>query len=114
VESNYVPYFLGRLALMVEYNRWHLWGLQTLFDFLGQEDVAIDLEKKYGFRYRDFYDLTAQYDIFNISRAIAPGAALAHGIPRASSQNHGRLMNLAIRLHWMLASIALKIYGRMR
>ena len=114
VESKYIPYFLGRLALEVEYNSWHLWGLQTLFNFLGQDGMAISLEKKYGFLYRDFYNLTAQHDIFNISAAIAPGAALAHGIPRASPQNYGRVMNLAIRLHWMLANIVLKIYGRMK
>ena len=114
VESKYIPYFLGRLALKVKYNSWHLWGLQTLFNFLGQKDVAISLEKKYGFRYRDFYNLTAQHDIFNISAAAAPGAALAYGIPRASTHNYGRAMNLAIRLHWMLANIVLKIYDRMK
>ena len=114
VESKYVPYFLGRLALKVECNSWHLWGLQTLFDLLGQEDVAIDLEKNYGFRYRDFYHLTAQHDIFNISAAIAPSAALAHGIPGASPQSYGRVMNLAIRLHRMLTKIVLKIYDRLQ
>lgn len=114
VEEEYIPYFLSRLALDVNNSTWHLWGLQTLFDFLGQEDVAIDLEKKYGFRYRDFYNLTAQHDIFNISAAITPGAALAHGIPRVSPQNYGRVMNLAIRLHGMLAGIVLKIYNRLK
>ena len=114
VEEEYIPYFLSRLALDVNHRTWHLWGLQTLFDFLGQEDVAINLEKKYGFRYRDFYNLTAQHDIFNISAAVAPGAALAYGIPRASTQSYGRVMNLAIRLHWRLANFVLKYILRLR
>lgn len=114
VEEEYIPYFLSRLALDVNNRTWHLWGLQTLFNFLGQNGMAISLEKKYGFRYRDFYHLTAQHDIFNISAAIALGAALAHGIPCASSQNYGRVMNLAIRLHGMLAGIVLKIYNRLK
>lgn len=114
VEEEYIPYFLSKLALDTNNRTWHLWGLQTLFDFLGQDGIAISLEKKYGFRYSDFYNLTAQHDIFNISAAIAPGAALAHGIPCASSQNYGRVMNLAIRLHGMLANIVLNIYDRLK
>jgi glycosyltransferase involved in cell wall biosynthesis len=114
VESKYIPYFLGRLALKVEHNSWHLWGLQTLFNFLGQDGMSISLEKKYGFRYRDFCNLTAQHDIFNISAAIAPSAALAQCIPGASPQSYGRVMNLAIRLHRMLTNIVLKIYDRLQ
>jgi len=66
VEEEYIPYFLGRLAVDIGTRMWHLWGLQTLFNFLGRKGTAIDLEKKYGFRYRDFYELAAQHDIFNI------------------------------------------------
>jgi len=66
VEDEYIPYFLGRLALDVNRGTWNLWGLQTLLNFLRQDGRAISLEKKYGFRHRDFYDLTAQHDIFNI------------------------------------------------
>ncbi len=66
VEEEYIPYFLSRIALDINTRIWVLWGLQTLFDFLGQDGMAISLEKKYGFRYRDFYDLAAQHDIFNI------------------------------------------------
>ena len=113
-ESKYIPYFLGRLALDVPYTSWQLWGLEVLYNFIGNDVNARGLEKKYGFRYRDFYHLTAQHDIFNISAAIAPGAALAYGIPRASPQSYGRVMNLAIRLHWMLANIVLKIYAKMK
>ena len=114
VQEEYIPYSLSRLALDVNHRTWHLWGLQTLFDFLGQDGMAISLEKKYGFRYRDFYNLTAKHDIFNISAAVAPGAALAYGIPRASTHNYGRVMNLAIRLHWMLANFVLKYILRLR
>jgi len=114
VEGEYIPYFLSRLAIDVPYTSWQLWGLEVLHNFIGNDVNARGLEKKYGFRYRDFYNLTAQHDVFNISAAVAPGAALAHGIPCASLQNYGRVMNLAIRLHWMLAKIVLKIYNRIK
>jgi glycosyltransferase involved in cell wall biosynthesis len=114
VEKEYIPYFLSRLALEVNNRACHLWGLQTLFNFLGQDGMAISLEKKYGFRYRDFYNLTAHHDIFNIEAEFAPGAALRHGAYRVDPQSHGRLMNLAIRLHWVLADIVLKIYSRLK
>ena len=50
----------------------------------------------------------------NSEAEIAHGAALQHGIHRVKPQNYGRVMNLAIRLHWMLANIVLKIYNRMK
>jgi len=76
VEEKYIPYFLSRLALDIGTRAWVLWGLQTLFNFLGQDDIAISLEKKYGFRYKDFYNLTAQRDIFNIEEVMAIRASL--------------------------------------
>jgi len=66
IEEEYLPYFLGRLAVDIGTRMWHLWGLQTLFNFMGRKGMAIGLEKKYGFGYRDFYELAAQHDIFNI------------------------------------------------
>jgi len=66
VEDEYIQYFVSRLALDIGTRTWYLWGLQTLFNFLGRDGMSVNLEKKYGFRYRDFYELAAQHDIFNI------------------------------------------------
>lgn len=114
VERAHIPYFLARLALNVNNSAWQLWGLQTLFNLLQDEDMAMNLEKRYDFRYSDFYGLTASHDVFSISATMAPAGALSHHIPRPGAQNYGRLMNLAVRLHWVLANIALRIYDRLK
>jgi glycosyltransferase involved in cell wall biosynthesis len=66
LESQYIAYFLCRLALDVSNNIWHLWGLEVLYNFIGKKENALDLENKYGFSYIDFYRLTAQYNVFKL------------------------------------------------
>ena len=85
VEKKYIPYFLSRLALDVDDRTWYLWGLQTLFNFLEQHGIAISLEKKYGFRYKDFYNLTAERDIFNFD-AVEAATALNVSLREKTSQ----------------------------
>lgn len=114
VETEAIPYLMGRLALKAQEPVRHLWGLQTIFDFLGESDTEAAVAREYGFHYRDFHDLSAEHDIFGVEAAMASGAGPTQGIPRVDPQRHGRLTNFAIRLHWMAASSVLKIYGRMR
>jgi len=102
VESKYIPYFLSMLALSVEHNNRHLWGLEVLYNLLGMEENANDIEEKYGFRYLDFHNLTARYDIFNLLLAYA--AAQQPLWP--NKQN--RLLLFAIRARRILIKIALK------
>ena len=83
VEEEYIPYFLSRLAVDINARTMHLWGLLTLFNFLGQDGMATSLEKKYGFRYRDFYALTAQHDVFNIQAVRTLTASLGEQVSRA-------------------------------
>ena len=113
VEKESIPYFLGRLALDLNYRPWQLWGLQTLFRSLGRNGMATRLEKEHGFRYTDFYGLTAQYDLFAVTMAPPP-APLSHQIPRPGAHNYGRLMNLAVRLHWIAANLVLKSYSKLK
>jgi glycosyltransferase involved in cell wall biosynthesis len=85
VGKKYIPYFLSRLALDIDERTWYLWGLQTLFNFLEQDDIAISLQKKYGFHYRDFYSLTAKRDIFNFE-AVTTLREKASQINRLNAQ----------------------------
>ena len=113
VDKESIPYFLGRLALDVNYRPWHLWGLQTLAQVLGRNGMAATLEKEQGFRYTDFYRITAKYDLFGVTLSPPP-AARASGIPRPGAHNYGRLMNLAVRLHWIAANLVLKFYSKLK
>jgi glycosyltransferase involved in cell wall biosynthesis len=112
VENEYIPYFLSMLALSVEHHSKRLWGLEVLYNLLGKDTNAMNIEKKCGFRYLDFHHLTAQHDVFNIAAVLSPTPASRQALSYASPVNHGKLMNLAIRLHWMLANVVLKIYAR--
>src|SRR4030042_3081739 len=69
MESAYIPYFLGRMALEAGSDFSQLWGLEVLYNSMGNPDVARELERKYGFRYRDLFDLTSSYDVFRIAPA---------------------------------------------
>ena len=125
VEEEYIPYFLSRLAVDINTRTWHLWGLQTLFNFLGQDGMAISLEKKYGFRYRDFYDLTAQHDIFNIvvmQEKVAQIAKLKTSVQdkeskihRLESQIHrleSQIRRLDSRIQQLQRSIPMQLVNR--
>ena len=68
VKSEFIPYFLGMLALDVEWSLHHLWGLEVLNNFIGDHVIARGLEDNYGFRYRDFHTLTAQRDVFHLAK----------------------------------------------
>jgi len=87
VEEEYIPYFLSRIALDISTRTWYLWGLQTLFNFLGQPGMEIGLEKKYGFRYRDFYNIVAQRDIFNVVAVRALDASLREKVSQINNLN---------------------------
>jgi len=111
VEEEYIPYFLSRLALDINTRIWVLWGLQTLFNFLGQDGMAISLEKKYGFRYRDFYNLAAQHDIFNVGAVRALDASLqekAAQTRRLESQIH----RLESQIQQIQESIPMQLVNR--
>jgi glycosyltransferase involved in cell wall biosynthesis len=113
VESKYIPYFLGMLALKVEDSAWRLWGLQVLHNFIGKDVIDRGLEEKYGFRYRDFHNLTVKYDVFNLALARSALPSSQPTIRYINPGNHGKLVNFVMRLHWMLANFVLKIYARM-
>jgi len=118
VEERYIPYFLSRLALDINTRTWYLWGLQTLFNFLGQDGMAISLEKKYGFRYTDFYNLAAQHDIFNIESVKALGASLREKVSqtrRLESHTHrleSKIHRLESQIQQIQQSIPMQLVSR--
>ena len=100
VENEFIPYFLGRLALDVNNGSTNLWGLEVLYKFMGNETMCNELENRYNFRYLDFLKLTARYDVLRDSSNFS----------RLSNTNPGRniFLRSAIRLHWALANLAKK------
>jgi len=105
VENKYIPYFLSMLALSVEHNSWHPWGLEVLYNLLGVEENATAIKEKYGFRYLDLHNLTAKHDIFNLS-LVYPAPAAARKFIHLDKQN--KLLKFAISLDRWLIKIALK------
>jgi len=118
VEEEYIPYFLSRFSFDVNNNTWHLWGLQTLFNFLEQDGIAISLEEKYGFSYRDLYNLTAQYDIFDIEAVTALSERLRERVSQIhqlDSQIHqldSQINRLNSQLQQIQRSIPMQLVNR--
>ena len=112
VENRYIPYFLGRLAQNMDDSSWRLWSLKVLYDFMADESVEKELAEKYGFRYRDFLKLTAEYDIFHLGLLVPPPPPpplVAHLI-EIDPQKHGALVNFAVKMHNTMASVMIKLY----
>jgi len=75
VSDKYIPYFLGRQALEAKTSVVWLWGLKTLYGFLGDEASARGLRESYGFRYSDLIKLTSEYDVFKVNEiTVRPSA----------------------------------------
>ncbi|MGA2159068.1 MAG: glycosyltransferase [Dehalococcoidia bacterium] len=68
LQNEYIPYFLGRLALSVDHNSRQLWGLSLLFGMMKDPLIAKKLEETYGFAFLDLQELSANYDVFNLSK----------------------------------------------
>jgi len=113
VQEEYIPYLLGMLALSTEHNSRQLWGLETLYNFLEKEENALNIEEKYGFRYRDFHKLTSTHDIFNLALAYTAPSSSQQPCPLTNIGNQNKLLKIAIRLHWTLAKIVLKFLKQM-
>lgn len=105
VEEEYIPYFLSRLAVDIGTRAWYLWGLQTLSKFLGQDGIAISLEKKYGFGYKDFYDLAAQRDIFNIVVTREKAAQIAK-LKTSVRDKESQMRHLEFQIHRLKSQIS--------
>jgi glycosyltransferase involved in cell wall biosynthesis len=106
VLNEYIPFFLARLALSTDLDSKQLWGLQTLYNLLSQDAVAHNIEEKYGFKYLDFHNLTAQYDVFNLS--------LINQIRQDSPQpdydgEQSQLMKFAVKSHRAMVKLAAKL-----
>ncbi len=73
-----IQYALARLALSLRHNPpGQLFGLQILFDILQDPKHFAVIQESYGFRMKDFFDLTAQYDIFGRETLLTRDTQLA-------------------------------------
>ena len=57
LEPMTLPYFLGRIALDTNRNFQRQWGIETIYNFLGNGESANSLEKDCGFSYVDYFNL---------------------------------------------------------
>ena len=96
IESKYIPYFLGRLAIDVPSKTCQFWGLEVLNSYMERDQIGSELERNYGFRYTDLYRLTAQYDVFNIFPVISQ---------QISMQKRGKLLKSAFWIHQKLSGM---------
>lgn len=66
VTPDTIPYFLARIALEVTSNTQNLWGLNTLYKFISDENNLKIVEERFGFTNVDFVKLTKSYDLLNL------------------------------------------------
>ena len=73
IEKDVIPFFIAMLALDTESAIHQYFGINVLFNLLGNKDTAEKVEEKYGFRYIDFIKLTGKYDLFkpNVEQRLA-------------------------------------------
>ncbi|HKB44641.1 MAG TPA: glycosyltransferase [Chitinophagaceae bacterium] len=66
VATDLIPYFLGRVAIESSANYKILWGLDTIYALLRDENNTQILKSKCNFVYLDFIKLSNECDTFNL------------------------------------------------
>lgn len=66
VTKETITYFLGRLAYNSDEDFKQLWGLELIYDILGDERTSHILKKNYNFTTKDLNEMSSQADVFNI------------------------------------------------
>lgn len=61
-----IPYFLGRLAYDTNNDFHQMWGLETIYNLMGEEAKVKKLEETCGFSYPDFHKLCSTADIYKV------------------------------------------------
>ncbi|PKL71728.1 MAG: hypothetical protein CVV29_09130, partial [Methanobacteriales archaeon HGW-Methanobacteriales-2] len=70
VNSELIPYFLGRLAYDTNFEFKQLWGLEKIFDFMKSDEMVNLLEKEYNYKYSDFLEMSAEADVFKTNELL--------------------------------------------
>jgi len=67
-EKDIIPYFIARLAIDngISPPLAQVFGINVIYEILGDEKMATILEKRCGFTYSKFIELTGGHDYFNI------------------------------------------------
>lgn len=87
-----IPYLLGKIALSTSRQFQQLWGLETLFKLMGNEEIAELLSDSCGFRYTDLHRIASQTDVYGIGNAME------------ADKLYGQLQNLQGQIQLMLDS----------
>jgi len=114
VENEYIPYFLGMLALKYNDVPRCLWGLEVLFNLIKNAEMERELEKRYGFSYRDFIELTERYDAFHTAAAFPSNPALSPAALPPTPEYESKLMRFARKVDRFLVDCVIKIDNKIR
>lgn len=68
VSNETIPYFLGRLAYDSQLDFKQLWGLELIYECLGDKKTSRILEVDYNFTTKDLNDMSSHADVFNLFR----------------------------------------------
>ena len=68
ISEKLIPYLLGRLACDTNRDFQQLWGLETIFNLINDEETAKMLAMRCNFRYLDLHKLSGQLDVFHSKR----------------------------------------------
>jgi hypothetical protein len=65
--SPVIPFVIAQLALETHSGIQHLFAMDTLFQLLGDPDLARKLYDRFRFTYKDFIKLSGEYDLFRLN-----------------------------------------------
>ena len=68
ISEKLIPYLLGRLACGTNRDFQQLWGLETIFNLMKDEETAGRLAMNCDFSYKDLHKLSGQLDVFHSKR----------------------------------------------
>ena len=63
-----VPFLLGMLAFQVQKKSYLYFGLNTIFETMGNKNIAPHIRDEYSFYFKNLIEITGNADIFNISK----------------------------------------------
>lgn len=70
VSADAIPYLLGRRAIETTERFRQLWGLETIFRFMADEQAVNLLREQYGFRYKNLHGIASQLDTFALRECL--------------------------------------------
>lgn len=98
VNSELIPYFLGRLAYDTNFEFKQLWGLEKIFDILKSVEIVNLLKNEHNFGYSNFLEMSAEADVFKTNELLAKETIIKEKIQLLKEKdqlNEGQINNLS-------------------